>query len=129
VTIEHSYIHDLFRSPDGHHDSIQIRAGDSIIVRGNNLQAFNALTGDPMNAAIQIGSLATTDRITDLLVEDNLMNGGNFTINGGKDAVESALYRRNRFGRDFRYGVRGNLTSTSVWEPNNVWNDDGTEVR
>lgn len=128
VTIEYCYVHDLFRTPEGHHDSIQIRAGDNIVIRHNNLQAYVRQTKDPMNASLQIGSLATKDRISNLLVESNLMNGGNFTINGGKDGVESAIYRGNRFGRDFRYGVRGNMTKTSLWDASNVWDDDGRPV-
>lgn len=125
VTVENSYIHDLFRHPGGHHDTIQIRRGDNVTIRNNNLQIYNAATNDPMNAAIQIGSLVGTDRISNLRVIGNLMNGGNFTVNGGgRGEVESAVYEDNRFGRNFRYGVRGNLEN-STWAESNVWDDDG----
>lgn len=129
VTVEYSYIHDLFRHEGGHHDSIQIRRGDDITLRGNNLQIYVASTDDPMNAALQIGSLVGDDPISNLLVEDNLMNGGNFTINGGgRGEVDSAVYRGNRFGRDFRYGVAGNLEN-SVWDDTNVFDDSGEPAR
>lgn len=124
VTVEKSYIHDMHRIDGGHHDSIQIRRGDDIIIRGNNLQAYVASIDDPMNAAIQIGSLVGDDQISNLLVSENYMNGGNYTINGGgRDEVESARYVGNYFGRDFRYGVQGNLQN-SVWEDTNVWFDN-----
>lgn len=128
VTIEYSYVHSLARTGTSHNDAIQIRRGNGITIRGNNLQAFNPATNDPMNAAIQIGSLVGEDRITGLLVEENLMNGGNFTVNGGGGEVASAIYRNNSFGRDFRYGVAGNI-GAGTWERSNVFQDDGTPAR
>lgn len=129
VTIEYSYIHDLQRQPGGHHDTVQIRSGDNVTLRGNNLQPYVASTDDSMNAALQIGSLAGNDRISNLLVIENLMNGGNFTINGGgRNEVDSARYTDNQFGRDFQYGPVGNLQH-SVWESSNVWADTGKPVR
>ena len=126
VVVENSYIHDLFRHPGGHHDTIQIRRGDNVSIRNNNLQIYNARTDDPMNAAIQIGSLIGTNRISNLRVTGNLMNGGNFTINGGgRGEVDSAVYSGNRFGRDLRRGVHGNLEN-STWDASNVWDDTGT---
>ena len=129
VTIEDSYIHDLSRMPEGHHDCIQIRSGRNVTIRGNSLQSYVAETDDPMNAAIQIGSLSGDEQIANLLVIGNLMNGGNYTINGGgRDEVESARYSRNRFGHDFRYGVVGNLQN-SIWEDTNVWHETGEPVQ
>lgn len=124
VVIEYSYIHDLTRQAGGHHDCIQIRRGDDITLRYNNLQAYLPDQDDPLNAALQIGSLMDGDPISNLLVEGNLMNGGNFTINGGgRGEVDSARYTGNMFGRDFRYGIAGNMHN-SVWESSNVWYDN-----
>ncbi|WP_165699998.1 right-handed parallel beta-helix repeat-containing protein [Ornithinimicrobium ciconiae] len=128
VTIEDSYIHDLHRQSGGHHDAIQIRSGDNITIRGNNLQAYVVPADDPMNAALQIGSLLGDDTISDLVVTGNLMNGGNYTINGGgRGEVDSAHYANNRFGRNYRFSVTGNLHN-SVWEDTNVWHDTGEPV-
>lgn len=129
VVVESSYIHDLHRQPDGHHDAIQIRRGDNVVIRGNTLLPYVEATNDPMNAAIQIGSLLGDDRITGLVVVDNYMDGGNYTINGGgRDEVESAVYRENRFGRNFRYAVSGNLDN-SDWDSSNVWDDTGAPAK
>ncbi|WEV76940.1 right-handed parallel beta-helix repeat-containing protein [Janibacter cremeus] len=129
VTIADSFIHDLRRQPDGHHDTIQLRSGDDVTITGNTLQPYEEATDDPMNAAIQIGSLSGDDRITNLVVSKNLMNGGNHTINGGgRGEVESARYSGNEFGRDCRYGPAGNIEN-SVWEDTNVWHDTGEPVR
>ncbi|WP_289018287.1 cell wall-binding repeat-containing protein [uncultured Ornithinimicrobium sp.] len=128
VTVEYSYIHDMVRESGGHHDSIQIRRGDDVTIRGNNLQSYVAATDDPQNAAIQIGSLSGDDQISNLLVIGNLMNGGNYTINGGgRWEVDSARYAENEFGRDYRFGVAGNVQN-SVWEDTNVWHDTGEPV-
>lgn len=125
VSLEYSYIHDLHRQPNGHHDAVQIRSGDNITLLGNTLLAYNAETNDPMNAAIQIGSLVGDDQISNLRVIGNYMDGGSFTVNGGgRNEVDSAIYSENRFGRNSRYGVRGNLDN-SVWERSNVWDDTG----
>src|SRR5699024_9334092 len=98
VVVEDSYIHDLERMDGGHHDTIQIRSGDNVTIRGNNLQPYVESEDDPMNAAIQIGSLAGDDQISNLRVIGNLMNGGNFTINGGgRGEVDSARYAENEF--------------------------------
>lgn len=128
VKIADSYIHHLQRQPGGHHDTIQIRRGDNVTISGNNLQPYNDLTDDPMNSALQIGSLLGEDQISNLLVTGNLLNGGNFTINGGgRQEVDSARYSYNHFGRDFRYAPSGNIQN-SVWEDTNVWHDTGEPV-
>lgn len=128
VTIEDSYIHSLHRMPGGHHDSIQIRKGDDITIRRNNLQAYVANTDDPMNAAIQLGSLLGDDQVSNLRVVNNLLNGGNYTINGGKGMVDSGLYAYNYFGRDSRYGPVASLSEHEVWADTNRWYDTGEPV-
>lgn len=116
VTVEHSYIHDLKRVEGGHHDSIQIRSGDNVTIRGNSLLAYVERTGDPMNAAIQIGSV-TKGPLVGLTVEGNYMDGGNYTINGGK-ALSSGSFVRNVFGPHARYGVRSSMPTQIVWRDN-----------
>jgi hypothetical protein len=129
VTIEDSYVHDLQRQPGGHHDAIQIRYGDNITLQRNTLLPYTTASDDPMNAAIQIGSLLGDDPISDLRVIDNFMDGGNFTVNGGgRGEVDSAVYSGNRFGRNFRYAVSGNLDN-STWDDTNVFDDTGDPAR
>jgi hypothetical protein len=129
VLVERSYVHHLQRQESGHHDTFQIRRGDNVTLRNNNFQPFNDRTDDPMNAAIQIGSLLGTNTISNFRVENNLFNGGNFTINGGgRGEVADAVYSGNRFGRDFRYAVSGNIQN-STWTSTNVWHDTGLPVK
>jgi hypothetical protein len=103
VVIEDSYVHHLHRVDGGHHDAIQIIKGVNVKIVGNNLQAYNPDTNDPMNAAIQIGSLnGPTGQV---VVENNLMNGGNYTVNAGKSGGNSFTFRNNTFGNNARYGI------------------------
>lgn len=130
VLVEGCYIHDMQRFSGGHHDSIQIRKGDDITLTGNNLQSYKASTYDPQNAALQIGSLVGDDPISNLVVSNNLMNGGNYTINGGRSGdTDSARYTNNQFGTDYRYGIVANLQQGSIWEDSNVDHESGEPVR
>jgi hypothetical protein len=130
TVVERSWIHDLKRVPGSHNDTLQILQGTNVVVRGNTLQAYRPATGDPMNAVLMVGALAGDLR--NFVFEDNYVNGGNYTIyagNGSKHQISNFVIRRNRFGRDFRYGVLSALSPTTVWESTNVWHDTGTPVR
>lgn len=128
VEIGYCWVHHLVRVPKGHHDGVQIRKGVGIWLHHLRLDAYNPDTRDPMNASIQIGSALGDVPVSGLLVEDCDFNGGNYTINGGTEWVTQAIYRRNRFGRNFRYGTHTNMGAGSVWESSNVWADTGEPV-
>ena len=115
VTIEDSYVHHLAQVKDNHTDVIQAVGGKNIVVRGNNLQAYNPDTGKKGNAAFMFGE--DDGPLRDCLVEGNLMNGGNYTVNGGGSGTSEAqcTFRKNRFGLDYRYGTHANLGPNVSW--------------
>jgi hypothetical protein len=125
VSIEDSYVHHLHRIPDGHHDTLQIRRGIGVRITGNNFQPFNPDTNDPMNAAIQIGSL--NGPTGDVVVEGNLMNGGNYTVNAGKAGGNSFIFRNNVFGDDARYGIYAAGPGVQ-WDASNILQSTGQSV-
>jgi hypothetical protein len=129
VTIEDSYIHDVVQRGDNHTDVIQVMSGDNIVVRGNNLQAFNPETGNYGNAAFMFGE--DSGPVSGCLVEGNLMNGGNYTVNGGGSGTEGAAceFRDNAFQGDSRYGAAANLGPNVVWDDSNVEVGTSTPVR
>ncbi|MDQ4034005.1 MAG: carbohydrate-binding protein, partial [Actinomycetota bacterium] len=88
TAVEDSYIHHLHRCDSCHIDALQTTGGTDITIRRNNLQAYNPTTGYLMNAAYQFGT--TQGPVTDVLVEDNFMNGGNYTVNGGGGGTSDA---------------------------------------
>ncbi|GAA4210675.1 hypothetical protein GCM10022252_78760 [Streptosporangium oxazolinicum] len=129
TTIEQSYLHHLLRCPGCHIDAIQSTGGTDITIRGNNIQAYNPTLKDPMNAAFQFGE--ENSPVRNCVVDGNLMNGGNYTVNGGGGGTTGAqcAFSNNRFQRDFRYGPAGNLHSGVTWAASNVWHDTGAPIR
>jgi hypothetical protein len=130
TSIVDSWIHDLARVPDSHNDTLQTTGGSNIVVRHNRLEPYDASTHDPLNACLMIGS-TTSDSVTNLLVEENYCNGGNYSIGVRNDLVASNIViRGNRFGRDFRYGVIARSDQAGItWDRgSNVWFDSGQPV-
>ena len=126
VKILDSYIHDLARTSNSHNDALQTTGGTGIVIRGNNLQAYNATFDDPMNACFMVGS--ENAPLRDVVVEHNLLNGGNYSILARDDLVGSNIViRNNYFGRNFRYGpyhAVGPMTA----DASNVWADTLTSI-
>ncbi|MBF9131906.1 hypothetical protein I0C86_23500 [Plantactinospora sp. S1510] len=129
TTVVDSWIHDLAQADGAHNDCLQTSGADDIVVRHNRLDAYQATTGSPMNSCLSIQ--ATADQtVRSLLFEDNYCNGGNYTISLRPDlAAVNLVFRRNTFGRDYRYGViaRPNLPGIT-WGKSNVWFDTGEPV-
>ena len=71
VTIEDSYIHDLWAGGDAHTDGIQIAIGDDVTIRHNRIEA-----GTNGTSAI-ISPSSGTNNVT---VDRNLMSGGAATL-------------------------------------------------
>jgi hypothetical protein len=129
-TIIDSWIHDLARVPDSHNDTLQTTGGSNIVVRHNRLEPHKPSTKDPLNACLMIGS-TTSDSVTNLLVEENYCDGGNYSIGIRDDLVASNIViRGNRFGRNFRYGIVARPDQAGVsWDRgSNVWFDSGLPV-
>jgi hypothetical protein len=124
-----SWIHDLSRRSGSHNDAMQTTGGQNIVVRHNRLDAYNASTKDPFNAAIMVGSTSTPE-VRNLLVEDNYCNGGNYTIGVRPDlkAVD-VVFRNNVFGRDHRFGAVARWGHPGItWDDTNVYVDTGRPV-
>jgi hypothetical protein len=121
-----SYVHDLARRPKTHNDTLQTIGGSDILVRGNTLLAYKPSTDDPMNGAIQTGRLHS--RLDRMLVEDNYLDGGSYTVRGGsgpRDAASIGLYvfRNNAFGHNCGFGPVNGVDPPVTWEPTNHWID------
>ncbi len=129
TTVEDSIIHSLARPVGSHSDTAQTTGGIGISLRHNTLLPYNASTGDLANACLMVGS-EQAPGVIDLVVEDNYCNGGNWSIGVRTDLVASGVvFRRNHFGRDYRYGIIARPTQAGVlWEPSNVWADTGQAI-
>ena len=105
VTVEDSWVHDMVRHEDFHGDALQSNGGEGIVVRGNTLVPTDTSTGDLLNAAVQLGAENDSGRLTDVLVEGNYLDGGNYAVNvRDDDGLSGVVLRGNVFGDGSRYG-------------------------
>lgn len=117
ITIEESWCHHLGRGEGAHADCAQSQSSDAVnvVMRGNNCDMpvnEKGGPGDPYKSnACYLGGIA------DLTIEDNWLNGGNYTLYCSSGTV----VRNNKFGRQYRYGIRN---SCDNWT-NNTWEDTG----
>lgn len=117
--IEQCWFYNLGRGAGAHADGVQSRhGGTNMTFRYNNFDMpITAPSPYKSNAAFMLEP--DGGPLTNVLIEYNWMNGGNYTIYSSGDTT----IRNNWFGRDYRYGIRnGPYTEWS----GNVWEDDGT---
>ena len=129
VTVVESWIHDLARTDKSHNDALQTTGGTAIVVKHNRLDLYDKATKDPFNACLMVGS-TTVPLVRDLVFEDNYCNGGNYSIGIRDDLkAQSVTFRRNVFGRDFRYGVVAHPDHPGItWADTNLWADSRKPV-
>jgi hypothetical protein len=68
--------------------------------------------------------------VTDWLVEENYLNGGNYTLffrSNDEGDPEDILIRNNLVGRDYRYGIVS-TDGSGVEVAENFWADTGEPV-
>jgi hypothetical protein len=134
VLVEGCWVHHLGTSLDAHADCNQSRSGNNFVFRGNFMDLPIDI-GAPykQNAAfiMQTGE----GPMDNILIEDNWLDGGNFTVyivnkvpppgstrpNYGDPT--NARMINNRFGRNYRFGVLS--TTGYVYMSGNRWDDNG----
>ncbi len=122
--VEYSFIEKLGRKVDSHADGNQTRGGSNITFRYNNI--YMPVSGTPEYPGSPYKSNATFMlqlNISNFVIENNWLTGGNYTIycpdNGGVSV------RNNRFGRDYRFGPINGPCDEKV---GNVWDDTGDPI-
>jgi hypothetical protein len=108
VTIEDSYIHDLYNSTDSHTDGIQFAAGHFVngdLVSGvlNVTIRHNTIYGVGADGSFGTSAIISNHGgDTNVLIENNLLAGGAFTLYCEQDAT-GINYRvlKNQFTRKF----------------------------
>lgn len=122
TVVEDSYIHDLVRCAGCHLDGIQSTGGSHIRIRHNNIQHPRSQT-----SCILLGE--EFEPMDDAIVEDNLLNGGNYTIYAGEGTTDpNIIIRNNHFGRDAVYGLLSDAPGARVQWTDNVWHDTGETI-
>lgn len=127
--IENCWIHDLIPSPGAHADAMQAEGGTlNLIVRGCNIDPSN--NDEYGNAAIILKKDNAGDSAGPVLIERNLLGGGNYTLfalPGNLGAVtQNATITGNRWKANARYGPRS--VSMPVTWTSNTWQDSGLAI-
>ncbi|PRY12956.1 right-handed parallel beta-helix repeat-containing protein [Kineococcus rhizosphaerae] len=105
TTVEDCWIHDMVRKDGFHSDALQSNGGKGIVVRHNTLTPKQTSTGDVLNSAIQLGAENDGGTLSDVTVEDNYLDDGNYSVNvRDDDGVSGIVLRDNVFGTSARYG-------------------------
>ena len=120
TVVEDSWIHDLVVEKGSHNDGIQSTGGSNIRILRNRIEHPHEQT-----SCILIG--ADLGPIHDVLIQGNLLNGGNYTVYaGGDEGYSDIRIVGNRFGRDAVYGTHS--LQPGVEFSGNVWDDTGKPV-
>jgi hypothetical protein len=149
VTIQDSYIHDMYNSAAAHTDGIQFAGGHYRIVNGQYVKSGNNFVEDPNARDINIlhntiysrgvdGSDGTSAIIsnhgsdTNVLIQDNLMAGGAYTLYCDQGATGNN-YRviNNHFSTIFHstvaaYGPSDNCSDETL--SGNVYHESGQPI-
>jgi len=139
VTVEDSYLHDLYNSDEAHMDGIQFAAGhfaDGDLVRG---AVDVTILHNTIYAVGPDGSFGTSAIIsnhggdTNVLIENNLLAGGAVALYCEQDA-RGVNYRvlDNHFSRKFsaKVGYYGSSTDCSdETQSGNVYHETGQPLR
>ena len=124
VTVQDSYIHDLFFGPGAHTDGAQFGQGASNITFQHN----SIIMSNQMNAAIIMWDEVNPQN-QNVLIASNLFNGGGYTLYCPRMNASAITIVSNRFGTH-NYGTSNGCVSGHVTQfANNVNDADGTPVQ
>jgi len=129
VTVQDSYIHDLFVTGDSHNDGMQSLGSNDVKIVRNTV-----IVPDGSTAAIILstGSASSMKRI---LIDNNLLGGGGYTVYGGYAArvdvlsrVSDVVISNNRITTAIHpkggaYGPFTSVDAPAVTLTGNVWHD------
>lgn len=87
--------------------------------------AYNRFTDDPHNAVVQSGGYGSAQGGMRGQFNDCFFDGGNYSFQGDAGGGGIFVFRRNRFGRNQRFGaISSAFRSTSDIDNTNVWADN-----
>ena len=131
VWVEASYFAPSIGSAEGAHaDGNQTRSGQNLTFMGNNFD-MPVPPKNPYKSNANFIIQADAGNITNVKIECNWLNGGNYTVYFLQDKNNvgyvntNARLVYNRFGKEYRYGV---YNQDEIADPDicgNVWVEDG----
>jgi len=132
VVVQDSYIHDLYITANSHNDGMQSLGTTSLTVRHNTI-----IVKDGATSCVILSTGSASD-MRNVLIDNNLLAGGAFTVYGGyqsgsdvQSRVSNIAITNNRISTQIfaRGGAYGPFTSVDspVVMSGNVWHD-GTKA-
>lgn len=133
VLIQDSWFHALTVCGGCHNDTIQMEDGNGVVIRHNRLENSQSQTG-----VIKLGT--ALGPLSNVTVENNLLNGGGYTIYAGgiNEDTQNLVFRNNRFMRSPQgfYANGGRWGPVSYYDNNapgnvwtgNVWDNNGQVI-
>jgi hypothetical protein len=126
-TVEYCWVHHLGTAEGAHADGNQSRDGESLVFRGNFFDMPIDI-GAPYKSNACLIIQTGLGPIDDVLIEENWLTGGNFTLyitdkGAGHGPPTNVRVLNNRFGREFRYGVLDMFGYVHI--EGNRWDDTG----
>lgn len=140
VVIEDSYVHDLISEGDAattgsHNYAAGGNGGHHVVIRHNRLEC------GADNCSATVPFYGDFEPLDDVLVQNNLMNGGQYCIMGGSipakpfPVAQHMRFLDNRLGRTF-FTSCGHYGPATYFDPagtgnqwaNNVWDDTGVVI-
>lgn len=111
VTVTNSYLHDIAAAPgtDWHADGIQTADGSAsdILIQHNTI----LLTGGETGAVYVLGG--ANDTLTNVLIDNNLMAGGSYTVYLGAGTMTNVRATNNVFSTRYH----ANVGQYGIWYP------------
>ncbi|WP_213455248.1 right-handed parallel beta-helix repeat-containing protein [Rhizomonospora bruguierae] len=128
AVIEDSYVHDLYGTSISENLAFSSNGGGRYVIRGNNLEMNDVPTG-----GMALGLIGDWGPIDDVLVENNLFNGGGYAVWGGDPGettdknpdyyARNVRFLNNAFGRKFfkKCGYYGPVAAFDTKAKGNRW--------
>lgn len=126
VVLEDSYIHGIYEGASGHGDGIQSPNGS------NSSIIHNTIYAESTTAAININHSSSGPTTSNVLIKDNLLAGGAYTLYCPLVATVNFRVVNNHFSRIFHpnsgaFGTSTDCTNEAEFS-GNIWHDTGLPV-
>ena len=138
ITVEDSYIHDLYNSAEAHTDGIQLAYGGHLVngapVQGalNITIRHNTIYGVGADGSLGTSAIISNGGDTNILIQDNLLAGGAYALYcDGGTAAKNYRVIGNHFSRKFspKVGAYGPSNGcANVVQSDNVYQETGAPL-
>jgi hypothetical protein len=126
VVLQDSYVHDLYGTANSENSAFVSNGGQHVVVNHCTLEQNTVPTG-----GFALALIPDYGVLNDILVENNLFNGGTYAVWAGDAAADknpawrarNTRFINNAFGRKFfpRSGYYGPAAAFATGVPGNVW--------